>query len=105
MYLKHESHLFERLLKEVTIRVSYKEDEVQEINYNRKGKKEKDKLYKEFVIETKLLMLNHYKVFSRHFKRIGFLKFKLGYTIYDNQLLTESADKPKLEVDYSIQEG
>lgn len=36
-------------------------------------------------------MLNHYKVFSRHFKRIGFVKFKLGYTIYDNELLYENA--------------
>ncbi len=35
-------------------------------------------------------MLNHYRVFSRYFKRIGFVKFKLGYTIYDNLLLTES---------------
>ena len=42
-------------------------------------------------------MLNHYKVFSRHFKKIGFVKFKLGYTIYDNQLFTESGDKPKTE--------
>ena len=33
-------------------------------------------------------MLNHYKTFSRHFKKIGFIKFKLGYTIYDNELLT-----------------
>ena len=37
-------------------------------------------------------MLNHYKIFSRHFKRIGFVKFKLGYTIYDNKLLMESGE-------------
>lgn len=36
-------------------------------------------------------MLNHYKVLSRHFKLIGFVKFKLGYTIYENELLYENA--------------
>jgi hypothetical protein len=49
-------------------------------------------------------MLNHYKVFTRHFKRIGFLKFKLGYTIYDNELLTESGQK-KEEIEYKNPEG
>lgn len=31
-------------------------------------------------------MINHYKIFTKNFKKIGFIKFKLGYTIYDNQL-------------------
>ena len=44
-------------------------------------------------------------MFSRHFKKIGFVKFKLGYTIYDNQLFTESGDKPKNEIEYKVPEG
>jgi len=38
VYLKHESHLFERLLKEIHLQISYKEDEMQEINYARKNR-------------------------------------------------------------------
>jgi hypothetical protein len=67
---------------------------VQEVDYGRKNRKEKEKNYKEFTVESKDLMLNHYKVFSQHFKRIGFVKFKLGYTIYDNELLYESIEAP-----------
>jgi hypothetical protein len=76
------------------------------MNYARKGNKEKEKLFKDFAIETNQLMLNHYKVFSRHFKKIGFVKFKIGYTIYDNLLLTESVgERQQTEVDYNIPEG
>ena len=39
--LKHENHIFERLLREIHLQISFKEDEIQEVNYARKGKKDK----------------------------------------------------------------
>lgn len=48
-------------------------------------------------------MLNYFKVFTRHFKRIGFVKFKLGYTIYDNQLMQKNSSVSNIKESKKIE--